>query len=36
VDCVSDGRDISAPAADLAEAVKTMRFTQAVIDGLRD
>jgi predicted dehydrogenase len=36
VDCVRDGRDISAPAADLTEAVKTMQFTQAVIDGLRE
>ena len=36
VDRVRNGRPIDAPAADLAEAVKTMQFTQAVIDGLRD
>ncbi len=36
VDCVRDGRAIESPAANLDEAVKTMQFTQAVIDGLRE
>lgn len=36
VDRVRDGGEIEFPAADLDEAVKTMQFTQSVIDGLRD
>ncbi len=36
VDCVRDGRAIESPAANLDEAVKSMQFTQAVIDGLRE
>jgi predicted dehydrogenase len=35
-DRVRDGEPIGLPAADLNEAVKTMQFTQSVIDGLRD
>ena len=36
IDRVKDGRPISAPAADLDEAVKTMELAEAILAGLRE
>ncbi len=36
IDCVKDDRPISAPAADLDEAVKTMELAEAILAGLRE
>ncbi len=36
IDCVRDDRPISAPAADLDEAVKTMELAEAILSGLRE
>ena len=35
IDCVKDDRPISAPAADLEEAVKTMELAEAILAGER-
>ena len=36
IDCVKDDRPITAPAADLDEAVKTMELAEAILAGLRE
>jgi predicted dehydrogenase len=36
IDCVKNDRPISAPAADLDEAVKTMDLAEAILSGLRE